>query len=151
METLWQRATTGGHVAERVDQRALRLSAQLSRVPTLGWLALLVTGGILAAVIVSVVGAATGGDKVSSQLVSLPPGATSTALPVRYQVVAPADKPAQCEIDAVGKDFGVVGTLIDKIPARADGDRTTTRSIVVRTSVLAVSANIINCKVLHTP
>jgi hypothetical protein len=134
-------------VAERVDQRGEFVKAQLGRVPTPMWFALLIAGGILTAALVQLVG--TGGSGVSSQLVSLPKGATSAGLPVRYEVTAPAHHAVQCVLEAVGKDHAVVGTFTDSVPARTDDARRTTRDIVITTTALAVSADIDSCTVVR--
>jgi hypothetical protein len=135
-------------VAERVDQRGALIKAQLGRVPAPAWFGLLIAGGVLVAALVQLVGTG-GGSKVSSELVSLPAGASTSSLPVRYQVSTPTHTAVRCEVDAVGSDHAVVGTVMDTVPARADDSHTTVRTIVVSTTKRAVSADVGSCTVVR--
>jgi hypothetical protein len=136
-------------VAERVDRRGALIRAQLSRVPTPAWFGLLIAGGVLAAALVQLVGTG-GGSGVTSELVSLPRGANASSFPVTYQVSTPAHTAVRCEVDAVGADHAVVGTVMDTVPARTDASRTTVRTIVVATTKRAVSADVDTCTVVRT-
>jgi hypothetical protein len=133
-------------VAERVNIRTVALSRQLQRVPTAAWLVLLIVGGVLTAIIVSV----TVSDKpptISTQLTALPKGSDATHFLVRYQIDKPSHADVTCTIQAVGVNHDIVGSVNDVTPARTDTQRQTIRQISVPTSKLAVSADITDCSV----
>ena len=134
-------------MAERVNTRTEALARQIRRVPTAGWLVLLVAGAVITAIIVSVT-VTSKGPKISTQLVGLPSGADASHLLVQYQIAKPSHTDVTCTVQAVGKDHDIVGSISDTIPAVTGTKRTSTRDVTVPTTKLAVSANIVDCAVV---
>lgn len=134
-------------MAERVNTRTEALARQVRRMPTAGWLVLLVAGAVITAIIVSVT-VTSKGPKITTQLLALPSGADASHFLVRYQIVKPSHTDVTCTVQAVGKDHDIVGSMTDTIPANTGTKRTSTRDVSVPTTELAVSANIVNCAVV---
>ena len=135
-------------MAERVNTRTEALARQIRRMPTAGWLVLLVAGAVITAIIVSVTVTSKGPKKISTQLVGLPSGADASHFLVRYQIAKPSHTDVTCTVQAVGKDHEIVGSISDTIPAVTGTKRTSTRNVTVPTTELAVSANIVDCAVV---
>ena len=134
-------------MAERVNTRTEALARQVRRMPTAGWLVLLVAGAVITAIIVSVTVTSTG-PKISTQVSGFPSGADASHFLVRYRIDKPSHTDVTCTVQAVGKDHEIVGSITDTIPANTGTKRTSARNVSVPTTELAVSANIIDCAVV---
>lgn len=133
-------------MAERVHARSLSVSRRLERVSTGTWLVLLVVGGLLAALVVGLL--FTGSPaKVSTQLTALPAGSDRAHFLVRYRITKPSHTEVRCTLTATDERHEVVGSFTDTIPARADAQRTTSRSVTIPTTGLAVSSDVTGCSI----
>lgn len=131
-------------MAERVNQRAERAKSRLAAIPTVGWALLLVLGATGTAVLVAVV-TSSSHPSVTQRLVALPSGASTSSLPVRYEVRGERATSYRCVVTAIDENRRTVGVVTDVVPARLDDGRTSTRSLNVPTSHLAVTADVGPC------
>lgn len=134
-------------VAERVNTRTVAFSGQLRRVPTAAWLVLLIAGGVVTAILVSVLVTPTKAT-ISTHLVAFPGGDDPRQFVVRYQIEKPSHADVTCTVQAIGIEHDIVGSVPDTTPARDDTTRTSTRDVTVPTTKQAVSAEITQCQVV---
>jgi len=115
-------------------------------MPTAGWIVLLIAGGVITALIVSVV-AVPSKSAITTQLAGLPSGSTAQQFNVRYDIDKPSHADVTCTVQALGGDHSVVGSISDTTPARNDSKRSITRQVTVPTTKQAVSAQIVDCEI----
>lgn len=130
-------------MAERVRPPST-LGRRLATVPGWAWVTALVLGALLTALLVSILVPGTGSG-ISASLQALPAGADDHQLPVRYVLTAPPQDAVQCTVEAIDQDHLLVGSILDTVGIRRNGQRSTTRDVRVPTSHRAVSAQIGNC------
>jgi hypothetical protein len=138
-------------VAERVGRglpfEGSPVVARARRLPAAVWFVLLVALGLLAAVVVAVVGHTNNplDAEVRNFQVDSPARIT-----VSYQVTKSPLSTSRCQLQAVDVDHDVVGTSDDTVGPTQHNQKTTIRSVTITTSQPAVSAQMGSCSLLHT-
>jgi hypothetical protein len=138
-------------VAERVGRglpfEGSATLARARRLPAYLWFVVLVVLALLVAVGVAIVGHTNHPLDAEVRNFTV---TDATATSVTYQVTKSPLSTSRCQVQAVDVDHDIVGTTNDVIGPTDHNQRTTVKTVTVRTSAIAVSAQIGTCSLLHT-
>ncbi|HEX7353764.1 MAG TPA: DUF4307 domain-containing protein [Mycobacteriales bacterium] len=136
-------------MAERVGRTlpGEELAARAKHVPAAVWLVLLVAAGIVAAIVVSVVGHSS--NDVTATVLGGFRADNPRAFTVSYEVTKNPRSTSECEIEVQDENHDKVGSVIDTIGPTANNVTTTRKQLVIPTSGQGVTAIIDRCHLLH--
>jgi hypothetical protein len=139
-------------VAERVGPRlpgeGSALVARARALPAAAWVVLLVALGVVAAVVVAVVG--HNSNRLDYEVDGSFVGGNPKAFTLDYEVTKSPLATAQCVLQAEDADHSVVGQLTDTVGPTDHNQRRTVRTVTIHTTDQAVTAEIASCHLVHT-
>ncbi len=138
-------------MAERVGRglpfEGSPMLARARRLPASLWFVILVVLALVVAVIVAIVAHTSNPLDAEVRNFSV---TSPTATSVTYQVTKSPLSTSRCQVQAVDVDHDVVGTTDDVIGPTDHNQRTTVKTVTVKTTTIAVSAQLGTCSLLHT-